>query len=484
MKRYLIFAIFTLIASAMTVKTLNFKSLKYKVEPAGDWNPDIDRAARNLSEAVSIKTVSASNPENTDWNEFKKFRNFLEKTYPLVHEKTKREIVNDYSLLYIWKGKDSSKKPVMLMAHQDVVPVAEETLEEWKQPPFSGKIADGYVWGRGALDIKLLLISIMETVESFLKEDFVPERDIYLFFGHDEEVGGPQGAARMAEIFKERGIEFEYVVDEGGVIAENILAEIKSPVALIGTCEKGHANVRLSVEDTGGHASMPPRNTALGILSKAIVRLEKHQMKPSISQPVSDFLNHIGPEMKGIKKVVLANLWLLAPLFKALFATNQLGNALLRTTTAPTMAQGSLESNVLPSQASAVVNFRIAPGDTGDALLKHIKKVVKDPRVKIEVLRVDNPSKVSGVDNHVFKTLEKTVYQTFPDAVVIPYLVMASTDSAQFEEVCPHIYRPGPYKLDVAELQSIHGINERVSIDNISNCIRFYMQLIHNTGEL
>ncbi len=482
MKRYLIFAIFAVIASAMTVKTLNFKSLKFEVEPAGDWHPDIERGAKNLSEAVKIKTVSTSNPEDTDWDEFKKFRKFLEKTYPLVHEKTKREIINDYSLLYVWKGKDSSKKPVMLMAHQDVVPVAEETLDGWKQPPFSGKIDGGYVWGRGALDIKLLLISIMETVESFLADGFVPERDIYLFFGHDEEVGGSLGAAKMAEIFKERGIEFEFIVDEGGVIAENILEEIKSPIALIGTCEKGHANVRLSVEDTGGHASMPPKNTALGVLSKAIVRLEKHQMKAVISQPVNDFLKYIGPEMKGIKKAVLANLWLLAPLFKVLFATNQLGNALLRTTTAPTMAQGSLEPNVLPSKASAVINFRIAPGDSGDDLIKHIKKVVKDPRVKIEVLRLDNPSKVSGVDNHVFKTLQKTIYQTFPEALVIPYLVMASTDSAKFEEVCHNIYRPGPYKLNVAELQSIHGINERVSLDNIGNSIRFYMQLIHNTG--
>lgn len=484
MTKFLLYSIIATIISVMSVKTRSFKSLKYDVEPAGDWNPDIDRAAKNLSGAVKIKTVSASNPEKTDWKQFKKFHDFLENSYPLIHEKLEKEIINEHGLLYLWKGIDRSKKPVMFMAHQDVVPVAEDTLQDWNYPPFGGKIAEGYVWGRGALDIKLLLISIMESVETLLEQGFTPNRDTYLFFGQDEEVGGSLGAEMMADIFKERGIELEYVIDEGGIVAENILKEINFPVALIGTCEKGFANVRLSVEDIGGHASMPPRNTALGVLSKAIVNLEKHQMKTSISPVVRNFFNYLGPEMRGVKKFVLANLWVLEPLFKTLFATNQLGNALLRTTTAPTMASGSPEPNVLPSEASAVINFRIAPGETGDDILRHIKKVVKDPRVKIEMLRLDNPSKVCGVDNPAYKTLEKTMYQIFPEAHVFPYLVMACTDSAKFDDVAKYVYKPGPYKLDQKELHSIHGTNERVSLENIENCVRFYMQLLHNNENL
>lgn len=484
MTKFLLYSIITAIVSLMTYKTRSLKSLKYDVEPANVWNPDIDRAAKNLSGAVKIKTVSSSDPKDTDWKEFKKLRDYLQKTYPLIHDNLSREIINNNGLLYLWKGQDSSKKPVMFMAHQDVVPVAEDTLPDWKYPPFGGEIAEGFVWGRGALDIKLLLVSIMEAVETLIGQGFAPNRDTYLFFGQDEEVGGPLGANEMAAIFQERGIELEYVIDEGGIIIENILKEISYPVALIGTCEKGFANVRLTVEDIGGHASMPPRNTALGVLSKAIVKLEKHQMKTSISPVVSDFFKYIGPEMKGIKKVVLANLWLLAPLFKTLFATNQLGNALLRTTTAPTMASGSLEPNVLPQKATAVINFRIAPGETGDDVLGHIKKVVNDPRVELEMLRLENPSKVCGVDNPVYKTLEKTMYQIFPDAHVFPYLVMACTDSAKFDDVSKYVYKPGPYKLDQKELQSIHGTNERVSLENIESSIRFYMQLLHNNENL
>ncbi len=484
MKKFLLYSIITAIVSVMTFKTSSLKSLKYDVEPARDWKPDIDRAAKNLSGAVKIKTVSSSDPKDTDWKEFKKLRDYLQKTYPLIHENLSREIINDNGLLYLWKGTDSTKKPVMFMAHQDVVPVAEDTLQDWKYPPFSGKIAEGFVWGRGSLDIKVLLISIMEAVETLLERGFNPKCDTYLFFGQDEEVGGPLGAKKMAAIFQERGIDIEYVIDEGGIIIENILKEISYPVALIGTCEKGFANVRLTVQDIGGHASMPPRNTALGVLSKAIVKLEKHQMKTSISPVVNDFFKYIGPEMKGIKKVVLANLWLLAPLFKALFATNQLGNALLRTTTAPTMASGSLEPNVLPQKATAVINFRIAPGETGDDILRHIKKVVNDPRVQMEMLRLENPSKVCGVDNPVYKTLEKTMYQIFPEAHVFPYLVMACTDSAKFDDVSKYVYKPGPYKLDQKELQSIHGTNERVSLENIESSIRFYMQLLHNNENL
>lgn len=466
----------------IVVKTVLFKAVKISAEPPEELHIDLERAARSLAEAVRIPTVSTYDPRDTDWAQFDRFHAYLAESYPLVHAHIEKETINTYSLLYRWRGRDSSKKPLLLMAHQDVVPVEEGTESEWCFPPFSGEIAEGYVWGRGTLDMKLLLVAIFEAVEHLLAEGFAPAGDIYMFFGHDEEVGGKQGAEAAAQMLRERGLEFDLVIDEGGAIVERAVPEIKRPFALIGTGEKGYANIRLTAEGTGGHSSMPPLSTAVGEISAAVTRLEQQQMKLYLSPPVREFFRRIGPEMKGIKKALIANLWLFGPLFTSAFARTRTGNALLRTTTAATMAQGSPAPNVLPQKASATFNFRILPGNTGEELLQHIRKVTRNPRIKLEVLNLEEPSVISPVDSAQFHLIEKIVAGLYPEALVTPYLVMAGTDSRKFQPLCSNIFRFSAYKLDIDELDSIHGTNERVSLENLESCIKFNILLIKNWG--
>lgn len=465
-----------LLLVVLAVKTLLFRPVKVSVQQEEQFNMDLEGAARRLAGAVQIPTVSTSDPADTDWAQFERFHAYLAENYPLVHARTELEKINDYGLLYRWRGSPGGGKPFLLMAHQDVVPV-EEDAGDWRYPPFSGEIIQGELWGRGALDIKVLLIAIMESLENLLAQGFIPARDIYLFFGQDEEVGGKLGAIAAAELLHRRGVEFELIVDEGGLVVDGILPRINKPLALVGVCEKGYANIRLTAEDTGGHSSMPPRSTALGAVSAAVVRLERRPMKPRLSPPVREFFRRLGPELKGLK-VVIANLWLFKPLFVSLFARTRTGNALLRTTTAATMAHGAPEPNVLPQKASVVLNFRIAPGDTVEKLLRHTRKTINNPGIKVEPFRLYEPSAISPIDCEPYRLIERIACRLYPEALVAPYLVMAGTDSRKFENVCRNIYRFGAYRLNTKELQSIHGTGERISLENLERCIRFYTMLI------
>lgn len=475
---YAVLFTIALLISIIVIRTVRFKAKKYDAGIIEDIKIDIEKAAKDLSEVVKIKTVSRSDYSTVDWIEFQRLLKFIKDTYPLVHEMLEWETVNEYSLLYKWRGRDGEQKPGLLLGHMDVVPVEEGTEKDWAYPPFGGDIKDGFVWGRGTLDIKIQVVMILEAVEKLLSEGYTPERDIYLAFGHDEEVGGIEGAAHIADLLKSRNIEFEYVLDEGGCVTLNAVPGIIAPVAVLGIAEKGYANIKLIAEDTGGHSSMPPKHTAAGMIGKAISDIEKHQCNLKLTKPVLDMLSFIGPEMSLSKRIIIANLWLFGPLFKKIFSSSPSGNALLRTTTAVTMMEGSMEPNVLPQKASAVVNFRIAPGETGDELLEHIKDVINNPNIRIEPLRLEDPSKVSPVDSWGFKMIERSVYRVFPEAVVAPYLVLAGTDSRKFENVCSNIYRFSPYKLDLSDLKRMHGTNECISFENIERCIRFYFEVL------
>ncbi|MDR5658844.1 M20 family peptidase [Serpentinicella sp. ANB-PHB4] len=476
----IIFSIVMILTIIITVNTLRFKSKKHTTSTKFKIDVDATRAAENLSKTIQCKTVSNSDANLTDWDEFKKLQDVIETSYPLVHKHLEKETINTYSLLYKWKGKGTSKNPILLLAHMDVVPVEEGTEKDWTYEAFSGMIKDGFVWGRGALDIKIQMIGALEAIETLLKQGHTPERDIYLAFGHDEEIGGKDGAKMIAQTLYDRGITFDLVLDEGGCVTEGAMKGIDAPVAVVGTCEKGYANIRLTAESPGGHASMPPKNTALGMISKAIVNLEKHQMKTRLTPPVEDMLKYIGPEMKGINKVILANMWLFKPLFIKIFSSNPTGNAMLRTTTAATMAQGGPEPNVMPLKATATFNFRILPGETGEMLLNHIKSVVNNSNIKVEALRLEDPSKASSVSTEAFKHIENTIYDVFPEAVVSPYLVMAGTDARKYEIVSENIYRFSPYRITKDELSKVHATDERISLDNIEKTVTFFIKLISN----
>jgi carboxypeptidase PM20D1 len=368
------------------------------------------------------------------------------------------------------------------MAHLDVVPVETGTEDQWTHPPFSGEIADGFIWGRGSMDIKEGVVGILEAVELLLKEGFQPRRTVYLAFGHDEEIGGSEGARVIADELKRRISSLEYVLDEGGSITEGIVPGMESPVALVGIAEKGYVSLELSVESEGGHSSMPPPETAIGILSAALIALERHQMPASFSGVINRLFAHIGPEMNFVRKLVFANTWLFSPFIVHKLAQSPYTNAMIRTTTAPTIVQGGTKENILPKKATCVVNFRILPGDTVASVTDHVKTVIDDPRITIRPLKQSwNPSMVSDDAGECFQTLHKTINQIFPDVMVAPFLVTGATDSRHYVGISKNIFKFVPFMASREDLKRVHGTDERISIEDYEQCIRFYVQFIRNS---
>jgi carboxypeptidase PM20D1 len=472
------------LSGVMLYRTWRYPSRQLQTSPAPDVTLDANATAGHLAQALRFQTVSYADPAQFKSEEFVNLRNFLEQTYPRTHATLTHEVVNNYSLLYKWAGQDASLKPILLMGHMDVVPIEPGTEGQWTYPPFEGRIADGYVWGRGALDDKAAVVGLLEAVEQLLREGYQPKRTVYLAFGHDEEVGGPNGATAIAELLQTRGVEFEYVLDEGGALTNGIMKGISRPVAILGTAEKGFVSVELTVTGAGGHSSTPPPETVIGILSAGIARLEANQMPAAIKGVTQEMLDYVGPEMNFLPRVALANQWLTRPLIKRQLSAAPATAALLRTTTAPTIFEGGVKENVLPAQARAVVNFRILPGDSIDSVLQHVRQTIGDPRVQIGGLKTtaaSEPSPVSPTSAPAFQLVARTIREIFPAAVVAPALVIGATDSRHYAKVAPNIYRFAPLWLAPEDLERIHGTNERLSVESFVRCVKFYRQLIRNS---
>ena len=452
-----------------------------EIPPAEDIAIDKDAAAKRLAQSVRFRTVSHGPNDPIAEEAFHGLRDFLARSFPRVHKTLKREIINDYSLLYTWEGNDPKLKPILLAAHLDVVPVEPGTEGKWTHPPFSGAIADGFVWGRGTMDMKLSVVGILEAVEYLLGQGFAPKRTVYLAFGHDEEIGGAGGAARIAKLLAQRGVRLHFTLDEGLAVTHGIVPGVERPVALIGVAEKGYLTLELTARAKGGHSSMPPRSTAIGKLARAIHRLETNPMPAALRVPVSSMFEYLLPEMKVARRVIPANRWLFEPLILSRFEEKPATNALVRTTTAPTILRAGVKENVLPSEANGLVNFRILPGDTVDSVIGHVRKVVDDHNVTIRPLREGrNASPVSKINSASFAAIYKTVRQVFPGAVVAPGLVIGGTDSKHYVKIADNSYRFLPMRLGPDDLKRVHGTNERIAIDNYAEIIRFYIQLLRN----
>ncbi len=435
---------------------------------------DSSGAAERLSGAIQIQTIGYDDISKTDFSALLEFIAYLEKSYPRVHEVMKREIINGYSLLYHWKGKTDNKKPALFCAHIDVVPVEPGTEDEWKYPPYSGSVSEDAVWGRGTQDIKVQVITLLEAAETMISEGLVPERDIYFAFGHDEETRRQDGADKIADYLKEKGVSFEYVLDEGGCVIDNAVAGINRPIAFIGVAEKGFVNIRLSVKGEGGHSSMPPAHTAAGLIARAVSRIESNQLPLTLTTPVLEMFKSLAPAMNFGNRLFLSNLWLFAPLFKKIFSKTASGAAFLRTTTALTMLEGSGAPNVLPLNASAVVNARILHGSSSASLKTHLEKVISDSSVLIEMSQVYEPSKISPSDSFGINIVKENIRALWRSAVISPYLVVGGTDARKYEELTDSVYRFSPYRLDNSEMKQMHGTNEHISIANITDCVKFY----------
>ena len=439
--------------------------------------------AERLAAAVRCPTLSVPPGEDFDVAPFQQLHEVLAASFPRVHAELQREEVAEAGLLYTWVGSDPAAAPVLLLAHQDVVPAVDP--EQWQQPPFAGTVTDDFVWGRGTLDDKGSLMAQLEAVELLLAQGFRPRRTVLLAFGHDEEVGGQRGAGAIAALLAERGVHPAWSLDEGLAVVEDLVPGVAGKVAMVGIAEKGYLSLELVVEAEGGHSSMPPADNAIARISRAIDRLGKHPLPGGLDGPVAAMFEHLAPRLPLTLRVLLANRWLFGGLVAAKLGASPQGNALLRTTTAPTMLEAGVRPNVLPTRARAVVNFRLHPRDTVAGVIAHTRAAVADPKVQIQPLdgAAQEPSTLASTGSEGFLTLQRTVSQVFPGAAVAPGLVLAGTDSRHYATLATDSYRFAPFRLGPGDLQRVHGRDERIAVTDYANMVRFYLQLLRNAGE-
>ncbi|MEX0685300.1 MAG: M20 family peptidase [Balneolales bacterium] len=481
----LILAVFLLLLMAVVlIRTLLIsKKNVIKVEPV-IHDIIINSAAQRLSKALQFKSITVQDPSLQNNQEYEGFIEHLQVSYPGVHQTLKKERINDYSLLYRWQGADESKKPILLMAHYDVVPIEEGTEENWLHDPFSGTISnDGYVYGRGAMDDKVGLISIMEGIEYLISEGYTPGRTIYFAFGHDEETGGDRGASKIAKVLKDRNLSFSFVLDEGLPIVEDIFEGIQSPVALIGIAEKGYLSVELSVENEGGHSSMPPQNTSIGILSTAIDKLDNNPVPGKLSDLLALTFEAIAPKLPFTYRMAFSNLWLFSPFVKRQLDAIPATNAAMRTSTAPTIFESGIKDNIMPVFARAVINFRLHPRDDISSIMEYVRNTIDDEKVKINLLSGDlEPSRISSTEAFGYKALQHSINEVFTDIAVAPSVFLAGTDSRHYEDIADNTYRFRPIRATHEDSERIHGTNERISLSNFEEMIRFQIQMIRNSS--
>lgn len=364
----------------------------------------------------------------------------------------------------------------------DVVPSGDSA--SWQQPPFKGTIDKEFIWGRGTLDDKIAIIAILEATEKLISENYQPERTIYFAFGHDEEINGMKGAATIAALLNKRGIEAEFVLDEGLAVTNGMVPMIDKPVATVGTSEKGYLTLKLQVQMEGGHSSTPAKETAIDILSKAIERIQENPMGTELTGPVSDFMDYAGPEMPFFAKVIFANRWLFKKIITKIYEGTPAGNAAVRTTIVPVMVNSGVKENVVPQNAEAMLNCRLLPGETIEGVVKHVAKVIDDPRVKIATSgRHILASPVSPATTFGFSSIGKTIHQVYPDAIVSPMIMLGASDAKHYSEVSNNIYRFLPVNVTREDIARIHGLNERISKADFQKSICFYYWLIKNANQ-
>lgn len=477
---YLILGILLLTTTYVVVRTILFQRSQGSVTQIKGVPVNEDDVAAHLATAVRCQTAPLDDAGTPDPEAFRQLHQMLTETYPLVHQQLEREVINGYSLLYTWHGRRPELEPVMLMAHQDVVSAPPEG---WTHPPFAGEIADGFIWGRGTLDIKNQLIGIMEAAETLLRQGYQPERTILFGLGHDEETGGVNGCKIMGALLKERGIHLAGIVDEGGGISDGLAAGVRGAVGLIGVSEKGYLTVEFTVQGQPGHSSTPPPQTAIGILARAVARLESHPM-PTRLRRLRPLYHGIGRAAPIYIQVAFANVWLFSPLLKRWLIPNPEMNASMRTTTAVTIIQGGIEDNTVPAEAKAIVNFRLLPGDTIADVLQHIKKVVKDERVQFNPVpgKFNEALPVSSHQTAVYKGLKQVVRQVFDNPPVAPFVMLGGTDCQHFVAVCDDIFRFTSLVMDETFRGLEHGIDERIPVAGMARMVIFYAQLMQVWG--
>lgn len=467
--------LFLLLILSLLVNTFLVKNTQATYEQVKGIEVSEDAVSR-FQQAIRFPTISYTDRTRMDTASFLAFLEFLESSFPLVHEKLERKLFN-YTPLYIWRGSDPNASGMVMMGHYDVVPVDSNTLDKWDEAPFSGKITDGQIYGRGTMDDKINVLAALEAVEVLLAEGYQPKKNIFLSFGHDEEIGGDEGAKQVANYLKEAGEKIEFAIDEGGFIAGKEITQTKGPLAMINTGEKGYVSYKLTIKTDGGHSSNPPADNTIGSLARAITALEENQFPYKSLPVIKTQFDKMAPAMESFPmRVVMANPWLFGSIMSKV--------ANYRTTTAPTIIEGGVKDNVIPTQASVVVNFRIMPGDTGEDILKHIKETVNDERIEVELHhQLNEATPVSDHNSASFKLVERTIIELFPGVTVSPGLLGGGTDSKHFVNLAEQVYRFYPTRISKDCMTCFHGNNEHISVANYKETVQFDYQLIKNFSE-
>lgn len=466
-----------LVAAFLAVIVIRALAFQPKPRPEVSAEPvevDTDKAVRNLQQLVQCKTVSYNDHALEDEGEFQKLIDLLPRLYPEVFAVCEYQQLPDRALLLRWPGKRSDA-PSVMMSHYDVVPADEE---KWEKPPFAGVIEDGVLWGRGTLDTKITMASSLYAANELIGTGFVPENDVYFAFSGGEEING-RGAVHIVDYFEEKGITPALVLDEGGAVVEDVFPGVKESSAMIGIAEKGMINVQYTVKSSGGHASAPPVKTPVTTLAKACRSVIDHPFKMDITMPAAGMFDTLARHSTFLYKLIFANLWCFRPVFDRICrASGGEMNALVRTTTAFTMMQGSSARNVIPTQASLVSNMRLNPSDSVASAEAYLKKTVNDESVQITVLESNEPSRISRTDCAGYRKVASAVASTWRGCIVTPYLMVQCSDSRHYGRISDRVYRFSAMDLTGPERKTIHGNNERIRIDCIARAAEFYLRLL------
>ena len=434
--------------------------------------------AERLGSAVRFKTISYQDHDQIDYREFAAFHQFMRDSFPRVFAALEVETINGYSLLLRWPGSDGALSPVLFTAHMDVVPVEPGTEQDWQHPAFDGVVADGRIYGRGTLDDKVGVMGLLEAAEQLLAAGFSPTRTVYFAFGHDEEISGRQGATAIAARMRELGLHFSWMVDEGGMlVADNPLLAGKT-MAMVNIAEKGYLTLTLRTTGEGGHSSNPPAVSSIGRLANALARIEAKPFPPRLVEPVEAMLETLAPHMEQPERLVFENLWLTDGLVARNMAKERTTAPFVRTTTALTMFNGGVKENVVPQRAEARVNFRLLPGDTPAIVVDYITGVVDDPLVEISYEAWDEMPPVAEYPGSGYGVIQAAIESVYPDAVVVPSMLMAVTDTRHYIDLVDNQYRFHGVKMVTSQATSIHGTDEYVDVDSYEKSIEIARNMI------
>ena len=449
------------------------KTAQYQAPAAGER---AERYAETLSRMVAYETVSV--PETDQREKFLGFHALLAELFPLVHEKLEK-IEIDGNLLFHWKGR-SADRPLVLMSHQDVVPAE----GAWIHPPFSGDIADGKVWGRGASDTKCSVMAFFQAAEELLKEGYIPENDVWLSSSCTEEWAG-DGCPKLVAELKRRGVHPFLVCDEGGGIITDPVGGIKGNFAMVGVFEKGKADILLKARSSGGHASAPGRHTPVARLADFVWQFEhRHVFKRKMAPEVQALFEQLAPYAPFYMRLLFCNMWLFRPLLiRALPMISAQAGAMLQTTIAFTRLSGSDAYNVLPQEATLGANMRFIPHEGMEESLRKVRRLAEKHRLEMEVYHAVDASRSVDIRGEGFGLVRQAIADVFPGLETCPYVMTGATDARNYEPIADHVVRFAPVIYGPEQMKGMHGLNENIEYSCLPGAVDFYKELIAKNAQ-